>query len=304
MDINTYDDIRKKAERISKEKSVLNYFFSLCEGGELRYEGKQGKEHFFAHPHQRTGSIAVRDSKNKWYDHSQGVGGDIIYAIRHFEQKSFAEAVNTIDKATHNYKPPTEPKTASKTMELDVLHESEQIRHPALIKYIHSRGLEPQHLSGIAKEVHWAKRERNFFGLGFSNDNGGYSIRSGIFKFNIGPNTVSTIQIGNKPAGIKIFEGGFDLASYRKIDPSASYHAIVLNGLANLTHQYMEDIRNRASKLDYPVELYLDNDRAGDAKTVQAKEVIKMSEDKRGLYRNFQDLNDYLVSGQSRKIGR
>lgn len=304
MDINTYDAIRQKAERISKEKSVLNYFFSLCEGGELRYEGKQGKEYFFAHPHQRTGSIAVRDSKNKWYDHSQGVGGDIIYAIRHFEQKSFAEAVNAIDTAIHNYKPPIKPNTASKALGLDVLHESEQIKHLALIKYIHSRGLEPQHLSGIAKEVHWAKGGRKFFGLGFSNDNGGYSIRSGIFKFNIGPNTVSTIQIGNKPTGIKIFEGGFDLASYRKIDPSASYHAIVLNGLANLTHQYMEGIRNSASKLDYPVELYLDNDRAGDAKTVQAKEVIKMSEDKRGLYRSFQDLNDYLVSGATRKLGR
>jgi hypothetical protein len=169
-------------------------------------------------------------------------------------------------------------------MELDILHESEQIRHPALIKYIHSRGLEPQHFSDIAKEIHWAKGERSFFGLGVLNDNGGYSIRSGIFKFNIGPNTVSTIQIGNKPAGIKIFEGGFDLASYRKIDPSASYHAIVLNGLANLTHQYRKGISDRASKLDYPVGLYLDNDRAGDAKTVQAKEVIKVSEDKRGLY--------------------
>jgi len=169
-------------------------------------------------------------------------------------------------------------------MELDILHESEQIRHPALIKYIHSRGLEPQHFSDIAKEIHWAKGERSFFGLGVLNDNGGYSIRSGVFKFNIGPNTVSTIQIGNKPAGNKIFEGGFDSASYRKIDPSASYHAILLNGLANLTHLYMEDTGSRASKLDYPVGLYLDNDRAGDTKTAQAKKVIKVSEDKRGLY--------------------
>jgi hypothetical protein len=66
----------------------------------------------------------------------------------------------------------------------------------------------------------------------------------------------------------------------------------------------MVGISNSASKLDCPVELYLDNDRAGDQKTVQAKEVIKMSEDKRGLYRGFQDLNDYLVSGATRKLGR
>src|SRR5690554_6123848 len=266
METNSYQDIRKKAEIFSKEKSVLSYFFSLCEGGELRYEGKQGKEYFFAHPHQRTGSIAVSDSKNKWYDHSQGVGGDIIYAIRHFEQKSFVEAVNAIDMATHNYKPSMEPKTASKTIELDVLHESENIRHPALINYIRSRGLETHCLSGIAKEIHWLKEGRKFFGIGFINDRGGYAVRSKFFKFNMGTNHISNVQIGEEPTGIKIFEGGFDLASYRKLHPSDSYHAIVLNGLANLTDRYMEDIRNRASKVDYPVELYLDNDMAGDKK--------------------------------------
>ena len=173
METNSYQDIRKKAERISQEKSVLNYFFSLCESTDLRFEGKQGKEYYFAHPHQRTGSIAVSDSKNKWYDHSQGVGGDIISAIRHFEQKSFIEAINAGDESINSYKPPVESKTASKTTDFDILHESEQIIHPALIKYIRSRGLEAQHLLGMAKEVHWVKGGRKFFGLGFSNDNGG-----------------------------------------------------------------------------------------------------------------------------------
>lgn len=212
--------------------------------GGLRYEGRQGKEHFFAHPHQHTGSIAVRDSKNKWFDHSQGIGGDIIYAIMPFEQKSFADAVNAVDTVTHNCKPPIEPNRASKTIEFDILHESVQITHPALIRYIQSRGLEPRHFSGMAKEIYWARDGRKFFGIGFTNDRRGYAIRSGIFKFNIGTNHVTHIQIGTDPLGIKILEGGFDLASYRKIDPSASYHTIALNGLANLTHQYMEDIRN------------------------------------------------------------
>src|SRR5690606_10519943 len=151
METNSYHDIRKKAERISEEKSVLNYFYSLCERGDLRFEGKQGKEYFFAHPHQQTGSIAVSDSKNKWYDHSQGVGGDIIYAIRHFEQKSFTEAIDAVEKSINSYKPPVKHKTASKTIDFNILHESEHITHPALLKYIRSRGLDSQDLSGMAK---------------------------------------------------------------------------------------------------------------------------------------------------------
>src|SRR5690606_5097876 len=136
----------------------------------------------------------------------------------------------------------------------------------------------------MAKEIYWARDGRKFFGIGFTNDRRGYAIRSGIFKFNIGTNHVTHIQIGTDPLGIKILEGGFDLASYRKIDPSASYHTIALNGLANLTHQYMEDTGSRASKLDYPVELYLDNHTTGDTKPAQSKTVIKVSEDKMRLY--------------------
>ncbi len=304
MEPNSYQDIRKKAERISEEKSVLNYFFSLCERGDLRYEGKQGKEYFFAHPHQRTGSIAVSDTKNKWYDHSQGVGGDILYAIMHFEQKSFIEVMEAVDKSIHTYKPPVEIKTASKAVEFNILHESEQLVHPALIRYIRSRGLEPQHLSGMAKEIQWAKGGKKFFGIGFTNDRGGYAVRSGIFKFNIGTNHVTNIQIGTDPLGIKIFEGAFDLASFKKLNPSASYHSIVLNGLANLTTPYMKEINCRALKHKLAVDLYLDDDRAGDEKTALAKQCIKNAEDRRGLYRNFQDLNDYLVSGQIKTLGR
>src|SRR5690606_36034993 len=107
-----------------------------------------------------------------------------------------------------------------------------------------------------------------------------------------------------EPLGIKIFEGAIDLASFRKLHPSASYHAIVLNGLANLTNQYMEEINGRAAELNFPVELYLDNDRAGDEKTTLAKQHIKNAEDRRDIYRNFQDLNDYLVLDSPRKLGR
>ena len=304
METYSYNDIRKQAGIISQEKSVLNYFFSLCEIGNLRYEGKQGKEYFFAHPHQRTGSIAVSDKKNKWYDHSQGVGGDIINAIRHFEQKSFTEAIASIDKAIPKYSPPVGPKPASKAVGFNIVKESDHISHPALLKYIHSRGLEPGQLSGMAREIHWEKGGKKFFGIGFINDRNGYAIRSSIFKFNIGPNHLTNIQIGMDPVGIKIFEGGFDLASFKKLNPSASYHAIVLNGLANLTYQYMEEINSRSTGLKLPVDLYLDNDLAGDDKTSMAKQQIKNAEDRRGLYQNFQDLNDYLVSGQSPKLGR
>src|SRR5690606_8954738 len=103
MEKKSYWDFRKKAEELREEKAILDYFFLLCESGDLRYGGRQGKEHYFAHPHQRTGSIAVNDNKNKWYDHSQRVGGDIISAVSHFGKKSFVEAIGVLDTSLHAY---------------------------------------------------------------------------------------------------------------------------------------------------------------------------------------------------------
>src|SRR5690554_5344318 len=101
MDPNKYNELRLQAEKISSEKSVLNYFYSLCDKGMLRFEGKQGKEYFFGYHDQRTGSIAVSELKNKWFDHSKGVGGDVIMAVKNFEDKGFIEAVEHLDQAVH-----------------------------------------------------------------------------------------------------------------------------------------------------------------------------------------------------------
>lgn len=304
MDPDNYNNLRLKADRISREKSVLNYFYSLCDKGMLRFEGKMGKEYFFGYPDQRTGSIAVSDGKNKWFDHSRGVGGDVIKAVNFFEGKGFMEAVEQLDLAVH---PEWHPKSNNRPTREDafkIIKASADINHPALVSYIHSRGLEPQYFSGIAKEVHWLKDDRKFFGLGFINDGDGYAIRSRMFKFNIGSNRVTHVQIGNSPLGIKIFEGGFDLASFRKLFPSSRFKAIVLNGLGNFTPLLMEEINFDSMGSNTKVELYLDNDPAGDEKTATAMENIKWATDGRRLYTGFQDLNDFLVSGQDRKLGR
>src|SRR5690554_2311476 len=174
MDPDNYNDLRLKADRISREKSVLNYFYSLCDKGMLRCEGKKGKEYFFGYDDQRTGSIAVSDGKNKWFDHSRGVGGDVIKAVNFFEGKGFIEAVEQLDQSVH---PEWHPKSRNRSAGEDafkILKASDEINHPALVSYIHSRGLEPQHFLRIAKEVHWLKDDRKFFGLGFVNDGDGY----------------------------------------------------------------------------------------------------------------------------------
>src|SRR5680860_108439 len=96
VNILNYSRVKQEAERIKRDFSILDYFQSLVSSGFLKYEGVQGKEHFFGFLDQRTGSIAVDDKSNVWYDHAAGRGGDIIEAVQVFENKSFFQSVERL----------------------------------------------------------------------------------------------------------------------------------------------------------------------------------------------------------------
>lgn len=298
-------NFRAKAEKVKELQPVLNYFFELQQRGAVRFDGKKGKEYFFGYHHQRTGSIAVSDNKNLWFDHAEGVGGDVIAAVQQFEGKTYVESIERLLNLPTVARPVKEERDNQRNgTKLEIVKELDRIAHPALVQYINSRGLEPNHLLYMAKEIHWEKEDKHFFGIGFKNDRGGYAVRSALFKLNMGPGGISNILVGAKPTDIKIFEGGFDLASFKRLYPKASYHAVLLNSVVHLTEDLMNKISLRAARLNMQVGLYLDNDHAGNTKTSIALSQIEDAYDGRTLYKESKDLNDCLLSGQCRGIGR
>lgn len=252
-----YSRVKQEAERIKRDFPIVDYFQSLVSSGFLKYEGIQGKEYFFGFLTQRTGSIAVDANANLWYDHSAGRGGDIIEAVQVFEDKSFTESIQRLSDSPPEriILPKKKPVTAPKIM----IESVKEISHIALVNYIRERGLEPDEISQFAKEVHWRKKGKCYFAVGFPNETGGWVLRSSIFKGNILGGGVS-IQILVKVKRIKIFEGWFDFLSYLKLSRATDFKAIILNSTANLSLRLMLDILNESEKVD----LYLDNDATGD----------------------------------------
>lgn len=263
-----YSEIKQKAARIKQEFSVLDYFQGLVKSGCLKYEGVHGKEHFFGFLEQRTGSIAVDDRSNVWYDHAAGHGGDIFRAVQVFENKTFVESVERLSGAfpVHNFiqKRPSEEKQKI------VVEKVSEISHDALANYIRGRRLELEDIKPFAKEVHWCNKGKQYFAIGFPNESGGWVLRSSIFKGNILGGGIS-IQILGTPESTKIFEGWFDFLSYLKLSGETDFKAIILNSTANLSIRLMLEIL----KKDRTVELYLDNDVTGEAYT---NEFIKVSQ--------------------------
>lgn len=255
-----YSEVKQAAAKIKKEFPVLDYFHSLVRSGFLKYEGIHGKESFFGFLEQRTGSIAVDDKANVWYDHAAGKGGDVIAAVQEFENKTFLESVESLSGSVQvrEFVPRQKPEIEQKI----VVKKVSEISHDALIQYIQGRGIDLQDIAPFGREVLWQNKGKRYFAVGFPNESGGWVLRSSIFKGNILGGGIS-IQVLGTAKSIKVFEGWFDFLSYLKLSGATDFKAIILNSTANLSMRLMLDILKERQK----VELYLDNDATGETYT-------------------------------------
>ncbi|MBC6367617.1 toprim domain-containing protein [Algoriphagus sp. AK58] len=291
-----YSEVKQAATKIKQEFPVLDYFHSLVRSGFLKYEGIHGKEYFFGFLEQRTGSIAVDDKANVWYDHAAGKGGDIIAAVQEFENKTFFESVESLSGTVpvREFLPRQKPEIPQKI----VVGKVSEISHDALIQYIQGRGIDLQDIAPFGKEVHWQNKGKRYFAVGFPNQSGGWVLRSSIFKGNILGGGIS-IQVLGTVKSIKVFEGWFDFLSYLKLSGATDFKAIILNSTANLSLRLMLDILKERQKL----ELYLDNDATGETYTNSFIKVAKLYQYciQNGLATDW-DLQ--VLRGGKDKIGR
>lgn len=264
-----YSEVKQAAAKIKQVFPVLDYFHSLVKSGFLKYEGIHGKESFFGFLEQRTGSIAVDDKANVWYDHAAGKGGDVIAAVQEFENKTFFQSVESLSGSVtvREFVPRQKPEITQKI----VVEKVSEISHDALILYIRGRGIDLQDIAPFGKEVHWRNKGKRYFAVGFPNESGGWVLRSSIFKGNILGGGIS-IQILGTVKSIKVFEGWFDFLSYLKLSGATDFKAIILNSTANLSLRLMLDILKERQK----VELYLDNDATGETYTNGFIKVAKL----------------------------
>lgn len=306
-----YSELIEEAHRIKAGVPLLDYFFKLQEAGILQYVKKIGKEEFFGFQHQKTGSIAVNTQKNIWYDHSSGEGGDIIKACQKFENKSFFEAIETFKSIlsvpiSGLINQERRPSNCSHIVNIDIVQD--MINHPYLINYLSQRGLNLSSLAGFAKQVHWSLGEKKFYAIGLKNINGGFSVRSSVFKGNLNENGISIFKVGKLPTSVKIFEGLIDFGSYRTLQPEQNYIAFILNSTANLTDKVIEKIKNNANILSLKlrgaaslVHLYLDNDKAGRLASNKVLDKVECAEDRSYFYSDVNDLNDFLKIQQNKE---
>ena len=250
------------------------------------------KEAWYLNPfaNESQASFKINKRINYWYLFSEGIGGTNTDFMKKYLNASvnevlvWAEDQNFSSFQKQNI-PDQKFENPSKNYEiLDV----NEIQHPALLEYLRERKIGNQ--TQFLHEIRYRMNDKNYFGIGFENDSGGYEIRNKYSKICLGKKGVSTIKNGS--VSLRIFEGFFDFISFKNVENFLEKEPsdyIILNSVS-MIHNIKNSLGNYEN-----IELYLDNDEAGNRAVEILKSENKNVEDCRILYSGFKDLNDWLI---------
>ena len=243
---------------------------------------------------ERTPSLLVNYVKNIAFDFGTGKQYDVVSIVQELKQCTVSDALEYLEKFDFSFQKQkgnlNNPKEETKSYQI---LEVKEVSHPALIEYLKSRKLESQ--KSALSEVHYRINDKRYFGLGFKNDSGGYEIRSSFSKICLGKKDITTIK--NNSENLKVFEGFTDYLSLKILEPEKTpSDYLILNSVA-MVHKTSGLFGNYKC-----VEMYLDNDRAGEQCRDSISKIFPEADDRSNEYFPHQDLNDFLISQEEKTL--
>ena len=234
-----------------------------------------------------TPSLFVNFIKNVAFDFGTGKKYDVVSLVQGIKQCSVSQALEYLSQFDFSFQQQICDITKNES-KYEILSISE-VKHYALIQYLKERRIENN--IHLLKEIHYKISNKKYFGIGFKNDANGYEVRNKYSKICIGRKDITTIK--NNSNCLRIFEGFMDYLSFKQMEKSlkkAPSDYVILNSVTMIFK--LEKIIKSYEK----IELYFDNDEAGNRATNEVKQLNPYVEDNRILYQNYKDLNDFIIS--------
>ena len=250
------------------------------------------KEAWYRNPfaNENHASFKINKNMNYWYLHSEGIGGNNVDFMKKYLNASVKEVLEWAEQNFFSFQYQNNSNTKQKALANNyTIIEVKDLQHQALLEYLKSRKVENQ--LEFLKEIHYRMNDKNYFGIGFKNDSGGYEIRNKYSKICLGKKDISTIK--NSSENVKIFEGFFDFLSFKNVENFLEKEPsdyIILNSVSMISN-IKNSLRNYEN-----IELYFDNDEAGNRALEMLKNELENIEDCRVLYSDFKDLNEWAMS--------
>jgi 5S rRNA maturation endonuclease (ribonuclease M5) len=243
---------------------------------------------------EKTPSLSVNYEKNTAFDFGTAKKYNNVSLVQGIKKCSVSEALQylkrfdfsvSITKTETTDRSNLNPNRSANYRILDI----KEVENHSLIQYLKTRKVENQ--TEFLKEIHYQMNDKNYYGIGFKNDSDGYEIRNKYSKICLGKKDISTIK--NSSENVKIFEGFFDFLSFKNVENFLEKEPsdyIILNSVSMISN-IKNSLRNYEN-----IELYFDNDEAGNRALEMLKNELENIEDCRVLYSDFKDLNEWAMS--------
>ncbi len=266
---------------------------------------KETSKNMFLSPFRKEskGSLHVNPTKNIWYDHGLGDGGNVVKLVMMAKQCSLSEAVKYLHE-----KGKTMPSVARNVVKEEKstieIKSVKEIHSYYISKYLESRHIPLHTAMPYCKEVvvHSNAKDRDFLLLGFENNTGNYALCSPSgFKMSSGAGITTINQSGERSVfastdRVAVFEGFFDFLSWQVLQSTKSPNCdvVVLNSVNNIqkASAYLQSHKS--------ILAFLDNDEAGRRCLAAIRSMNPGIEvkDMSALYKNHKDLNEMLVASR------
>jgi hypothetical protein len=261
----------------------------------------KGNSYWYHSPlhEEKTPSFTVNRNRNIWYDFGLGKGGSIIDFGILYHNCSIPEILQLLSGDFSFIPTPVvsreKVKNNTEESKIKVTRES-IITSPSLLRYLDERKIPLALAEQYCKEVRFETGGKNYYGIGFKNDAGGYEIRNPYFKGSSSPKDITTVR--NDVGRVSVFEGFFDFLSYLTLHSQLKQQPtdyLILNTLS-----FFEKSLNVLNGYG-DVRLYLDNNTAGQKCTSHALSLGNHYKNESRLYKGYEDLDDFLLTGKGIK---
>jgi len=251
---------------------------------------------------EKTPSFKVNKKLNRWYDHGLGKGGNMIDFAIQYHNCTVSELLHQLSNVFSFHQPLIQSREQLKESDeskIKIIKEGPLSSFP-LFRYLQQRRIPIDLAEHFCKEIKYELNGKEYFGVGFKNNSGGYEIRNPYFKASSAPKDITTFNNSAKKANI--FEGFTDFLSFMAIHKNQQQiisDFVILNSVSffEKARSFMEEHED--------IRLYLDRDTTGQNYSRYALSLSNKYKDESHLYKLYKDLNDWLVNfgkGQKKSL--
>lgn len=260
------------------------------------------KEAWYLNPfaNESQASFKLNKTNNIWYLHSEGIGGNNIDFMQRYLKASVKEVLEWARKQNFSSFQPQTTHQIRNFKSNYKINEVKELKNENLKRYLNQRGLSPI-VFPILKEIHFEMNDKSLYAIGFENLSGGWELRNSFYKGSLMKKDISIIQskeiqenqIQNSnqkiQKSVSVFEGFMDALSYIELNKNLTEDLLVMNSIALLKKTKVQ--LEKYSEIN----LYLDNDKAGEFCKNEILKTFPEVKDQTDLYKDFKDLNAYLI---------